>query len=125
MAFGGLAISTLLSGGEQGVYGTAIGTVINSGGLEEVFSGGTTGDTTISGGTLELQSGAVVSGSIIFEGSRGTLTIDGTSLPSNEIDGFTAGDLIEFNGVSFTSAAVPVWNWEIRPKSQSVVKPMV
>ena len=54
-------------------------TVIKSGGLEDVLSGGITSNTVIDGGTLELQVGAAVAGPITFEDAGGMVTVDGTS----------------------------------------------
>ena len=105
----GTAIDTVIeSGGLQDVAliggtGTASATVIDSGGTENVFSGGTITGTTISGGMLQLGSGAVVDGGITFSGSGGMLEIDGTAMPTNVISGLVFGDVIDLPNVTFSS----------------------
>src|SRR5262249_52974417 len=99
---GGIASAAIInSGGELLVSsGAAIGTLINSSGDEIVSGGGTiSGTTTINGGTLELQTGALVSGGVVFAGG-GTLQIDGTAAPANlVISNFSIGATIDAAGV--------------------------
>ena len=78
-------------------------TRIDSGGIENVASGGTTIATTINGGTLELGTGAVVSGAITFTSAGGTLQIGSTAMPTNVISGLAIGDVIDLLGVTFSS----------------------
>jgi hypothetical protein len=53
---------------------------------------------------MELTSGGSAGrGPITFEGTGGTLTIDGTATPTNVINGFALGDTIDLTGVSFDS----------------------
>jgi autotransporter passenger strand-loop-strand repeat protein len=109
---GGMALGAVISaGGSQIVSsgGYAGNTVISSGGVQTVFGGGRTGAATIMGGGTEaLQAGAVVSGAMAFLGNNGTLSIAGTSLPTNVISGFdangTTGDDIVLTGYSYSSA---------------------
>jgi autotransporter passenger strand-loop-strand repeat protein len=87
--------------------GHASGAVV--GGTEVVSSSGVTSDTVISGGTLNLLSGAVVSGGISFAGTGGTLDLVGGALPTNTIGGFIPGNVIDIaglvaNGASYSSA---------------------
>jgi autotransporter-associated beta strand protein len=77
------------NGGTPGeLVKTGAGTlVLNPTGGSNTYSGGTT----IQAGTLELGSAtAAGSGAITFDGMA-TLAIDGTAMPTNVIDGFTAG----------------------------------
>ncbi len=60
--------------------------------------------TDITGGTLELAAGGVVTGGIAFAAASGQLKIDGTTMPSNTISGFTKGDTIDLAGVAFSAA---------------------
>jgi hypothetical protein len=63
-----------------------------------------TGDLTttvdLSGGTLELQTGGVVDGRIVFV-DNGTLQIDGSAMPANVISGFAPGDTIDLSNVNY------------------------
>ena len=129
---GGTAVdATMLSGGNLNVYdGTLSGSMVDNGTLTfwagNNFSGqlsgtgsvvvgdGTlllssannfAGNISINGNTLELgATGAAGSATIGFDGSPGTLQIDGTSMPSNTIHGFALGDLIDLAGISFDPA---------------------
>src|SRR5258707_7880699 len=99
----------VLSGGTEIVAsgGVPSATTIQFGGFEQVMSGGTAAATVISGGTLEIQSGgAVGSGGLRFSGSGGTLTIDGTTMPTSTVSGFVTGDTIDLAGVSFASGGL-------------------
>ena len=81
------------------------GTNVGSGGFEEVFSGGTASNTTINGGTMELTTGGSAgTGPITFQGTGGRLQLDDTSMPSNVISGFAAGDTINLAAVNFDPA---------------------
>jgi autotransporter passenger strand-loop-strand repeat protein len=56
----------------------------------------------ISGGTLELSSGAGGTGPITFAAANGVLQIDGAAMPANVISGLASGDTIDLAGVNFT-----------------------
>jgi hypothetical protein len=56
-------------------------------------------NTVVSGGTVVLETGAVVSGGIAFAGA-GTLEIFGTTMPLGTISGFVAGDTIDLVSVA-------------------------
>src|SRR5271155_1610139 len=62
---------------------------------------------TISGGTVVLESGAVLSGGITFAGS-GTLEILGSAMPSATISAFGAGDTIDLASVAPASGGSAV-----------------
>jgi autotransporter passenger strand-loop-strand repeat protein len=106
-----LYATTVQSGGTEIVNsgGTAIGSTISSGAFQVIASGGTAidavmnGAATISGGSLELTSGAFAGGPVTFAGMSGTLRIDGTAMPSDVISGFARGDTIDLAGASFAS----------------------
>ena len=88
--------------------GTASGTLIGSGGEEEVQFGGTAFAPTVSGGVFDLGDGAVVSGAINFAGIGGTLQIDTTSMPTNVISGFAVGDIVDLTQVTFSAGGSAV-----------------
>ena len=117
----GADTGALISGGMQDVFGSAIGatvfagsqvvesdgiassTVVSSGGFQYLNSGSEANNTTIAGGTMDLVSGAVVSGPITFTGTGGTLKIEDTTMPTNVISGFAAGDTIDLVNVGYDS----------------------
>ena len=74
---------------------------VDSGGLEYLVSGGTAAGTTISGGTLEVTSGAS-GGNVIFA-SGGILQLDSLMAFGGTISGFHLGDDIDLRGLAFTS----------------------
>jgi hypothetical protein len=83
---------------------TANGLIILPGGNLIVGTGGVAGGVSISGGSLEFESGAFAgNAAIAFEGVGGLLQIDGTSMPTNTVTGFVAGDLIDLADVAFTN----------------------
>ena len=94
---GSIALSNSISGAGEVVQsgtGTTVLTGANS------FSGGAT----LTAGTLEIASpGAAGSFDIAFAG-KATLALDGTALPTNRIDGFTAGDAIDLRGLAYSTA---------------------
>ena len=86
---------TISDGSAQGsVIVAGIGTVTLDG--DNTFSGGIT----IDSGTLELgNANAAGSGAITFANDP-TLDVDGTSMPTNTIDGFIAGDTIDLTSIA-------------------------
>jgi autotransporter passenger strand-loop-strand repeat protein len=74
---------------------------IGSGGLDYLVSGGTAAATTISGGTLEVTSGAT-GGNVVFA-SGGILQLDSLMAFGGTISGFTLGDEIDLRSLAFTS----------------------
>jgi len=87
----GVSVSGISGGGSVQISGSATLTGTNS------YSGGTVIE---DGGTLELGSAAAAgSGAITFVGDP-TLIIDGTTMPTNTIDGFVPGDLIELTSIA-------------------------
>jgi len=74
---------------------------VDSGGLEYIVSGGTAAATTISGGTLEVTSGAI-GGNVTFA-SGGILELDSLMAFGGTISGFTLGDEIDLRGLAYTS----------------------
>ena len=70
---------TIFSGGVIDLYkGTAVGTTVDSGGKLFISGGNTASNTVLSGGgEVELStSGAILSGSLTFEGGGNTLQFD-------------------------------------------------
>jgi autotransporter passenger strand-loop-strand repeat protein len=103
---GGTAIDAVLDGGEQDVFGTASGTVVNSGGLQVIEGGGSAIGTTVGrGGTVEVKNGGILSG-IDFAGRTATLKLDAPAAFGSTITGLAIGDIIDLVNTSVTSATV-------------------
>jgi hypothetical protein len=89
------------AGGTKVFLGNAASIVT---GYATVQNNGSISNPVIAGGTLELGSGATVTGDINFTGNNGRLIIDGeTSIP-NTITGFGPGDSIELQGVPYVAS---------------------
>ncbi len=103
----GTTIGTvILSGGVEIVSsgGLASGTVISSGGVEHVNAQGVADTTTISGGTLVVDATASLgSGAVTFAGTGGQLTLSGIAMPFEVISGFASGDTIDLAGAAFAA----------------------
>jgi hypothetical protein len=52
------------------------------------------------GGSVDVASGGKLNGTITFEGAGGSLEIDGHTAPTNVINGFVAGDTLDFYGAA-------------------------
>lgn len=105
---GGTANNTqIMSGGaEVVVSGTSNNAIIYSGGSETIYTGATVNNVEISGaGTLSIETGAIVSGPVQFEGTGGHLQLIGATLPSITIDGLAGGDSIDLSNISGTAAS--------------------
>jgi autotransporter passenger strand-loop-strand repeat protein len=105
---GGISNAAVLTGGTAEIFqgGVANGMIINAGTELAVDPGGTENGAIIAGGYLDLENGASAGTSpIVFQGTGGTLEIDGNALPSNIISDFAAGDSIDFFGVSIGAHA--------------------
>jgi hypothetical protein len=89
-------------GGAQYDAGTASDTTV-VGGVQVVVSGGVLDGATISGGGIELLSGATGSSTITFSGG-GTLRLDGTGAYGFLVAGFAVPDMVDFSAVAFASA---------------------
>jgi len=100
----GTASGTVLSGGVEAVYGSAANTTVGDGGNELALSGGIIGGATISGGTLDLQSGSTAGSSTISFAGGGTLKLDATAAYGFLLAGFTVPDAIDFSAINFASA---------------------
>jgi autotransporter passenger strand-loop-strand repeat protein len=80
----GTAIGTIISSGGSEIVnagGTANNTTIASGGRLEVLTNGVVGGVVLRGGTADLKSGAKVSAPIALVGIGGTLEIGGSAAP--------------------------------------------
>ena len=109
---GGLAVATILTGGDLSIGGgTAIDSMIGGGSVETVgvvlvssaFISGIASATTIAGGTLDLAGGSATGG-ILFAGGAGLLEISGTVMPATTISGFAASDEIDLQSLAFTGS---------------------
>lgn len=101
----GTASITIDGSGDNTVNGNVTGSVSISGGGTLQINGSFNGSATISAGsTLELD-GPSSGGTITFDpsGTNETLQIDGTTMPTNVINGFAEGDQIDLAGVIFTN----------------------
>jgi hypothetical protein len=84
--------------------GTATKTTVKTGGLEEVYKGGTAAGATIGGGELILELGATLTTGVSFTAVKGgELVLDSATLPTATITGFIAGDTIDLAGIAYTS----------------------
>ncbi len=77
--------------------------IVENGGIEIVYAAGMTQGTTIAGGTLDLQSGALVSGGITFTGSGGALVLDAPTVPDAVLSGFITGDTVVLPEVAYSA----------------------
>jgi autotransporter passenger strand-loop-strand repeat protein len=79
------------AGGEELIFahGSGSGTTIGASGYVDVSSGGTLSTTTVSGGTLELASGAIAT-AISFTSAGGDLVLDASQSFSGTIAGFAS-----------------------------------
>jgi hypothetical protein len=85
--------------------GTATSSFLKGGGHETILQGGTAANTTIAGGTLQLNVGAVVAGTISFDSIvGGKLTIASATMPTATITSFVSGDSIKLAGIVYNSA---------------------
>ena len=120
---GGIASAAILFGGQiVSSGGLAISTQVSSGGAEAVFGGVARGTeieggsmlvadgTAINplfdknpGGSLTLDSGSVVSGSITFAINAATLSIESKIMPTAVISGFAPTDIINLAAVRYSN----------------------
>jgi autotransporter passenger strand-loop-strand repeat protein len=103
---GGVAYGTVVGSGGQEIVskgGVATGTVVGSGGQGVVSGGGSAISTTIgTSATLQVRDGGTVS-FVLFDGGGGLLLLDGTTMPSAPISGFSATDVIDLAGLLYSS----------------------
>ena len=91
VAAGGMTFNTTIDGGVEFVAGTANGTTINSGGKEIVSIDGKALATTINGGFMEVESGALTSGTTVsFTMAGGDLQLDASQSFEGLIAGFAS-----------------------------------
>ena len=86
-------------------------TVVMSGGVEIVLSGGTASGATISGGFMNVTSGGSVgSGAVTFAGS-GTLQLDDSQHFAGRIGGFQSVTLLDLSDIPFVAGTTSAtWN---------------
>jgi autotransporter passenger strand-loop-strand repeat protein len=103
---GGTASGTSVSaGGIQYDAGMASATTLAAGGIQVVTSGGAINGATVSGGTLELQSGSTAGSSTIAFAGGGTLRLDATGAYGFLVAGFAVPDAFDLAAVNFASAS--------------------
>jgi autotransporter passenger strand-loop-strand repeat protein len=102
---GGTAIGTTVqSGGIDFVSGTAVGDTIQAGGSAFVSSGGVLSGATLSGGFLEIMSGGMAGTSQIgFTSAGGTLQLDDSQDFGGVISGFGVPGGIDLRDIAFGS----------------------
>ena len=90
----------------MGLGGSASGTVIDSGGFVYVASGGSISGVTISGGTLDLASGAsVVSGALTLTfSSGGELVLNDAVQFGGFVAGFSGTDSIDLVDIAYVAS---------------------
>jgi autotransporter passenger strand-loop-strand repeat protein len=109
---GGVASAVVIAGGsgsgelgQQYVAsgGTAIGTTVESGASQFADTDATASNTVISGGIMEVNSGAIITGGVTFAGSGSLYQLLDTALPTAVISGFATGDTIDLQAVAYDS----------------------
>ena len=104
VGIGGVASGTVVSsGGIEFVFGSAIADTVASGGAEYVSSGGTLNGATLSGGFLEVRSGASVGSSTVGFAGGGTLQLDDSQHFNGVISGFGVPGGIDLRDIAFGS----------------------
>lgn len=103
----GIADSAILHGNAEVYSGGVIhGITVESGATLTVDAGGTADGVIIAGGLADFNDSASTGTTpIVFEGTGGTLEIDGHTAPTNVISGFAIGDTIDFYGANIGSNA--------------------
>jgi autotransporter family porin len=94
---------TLAAGSEQYVLnGSTSTSLLKTGGVEEIYSGGIASKTTIAGGELEVQIGGKIASGVTFTTvTGGELKLDSSIMPTATISGFIAGDTIDLAGIIY------------------------
>jgi autotransporter passenger strand-loop-strand repeat protein len=90
----------------------ASGTVVMSGGVEIVFSGGTASGAIISGGFMDVTSGGSIggtSGTVTYAGS-GTLQLDDSQHFAGNVGGFQSGTLLDLSDIPLVAGTTVNWN---------------
>jgi FG-GAP-like repeat len=104
VSVGGSDFNAVIAGGTEQVFGTANTAIVVSGGGIVVAAGGLIDSATIdTSGTLELAAGSTAAGILNFGSIGGDLQIDGTTMPTAPIAGFTIGDTIDLRGIGFVA----------------------
>jgi autotransporter passenger strand-loop-strand repeat protein len=121
--------TTVFSGGEQDVGGTASGTILSGGlemvtgsgavqllalvdstGQEFVGSGGDLVSATMSGGAVVIDNGALLGNITMLPDAFSVVEFNSTGNLGGEVSGFDTSDTIDFRGVAFT-AGVTALSW--------------
>ena len=106
--FGGTTSGTVIGnqGSEVVVSGSSINAIVEAGGSETVYTGGSVTGLQVQGaGVVSLQSGAKVTGDIVFSGSGGKLQLIGATLPAVTVAGLGVGDTIDLSNLTVTAAS--------------------
>ena len=99
----GIASGSVVSGTEY-VYGSETGATIGSGGRQNISAGGWASNTTLSGGLVDVMSGAVETGALFTFAGGGTLELDDAVGFAGQIAGFAASDRLGLRDIAFRPA---------------------
>jgi autotransporter passenger strand-loop-strand repeat protein len=106
LSSGGATGTVVSSGGvlTLSTGGKSLSATLSAGGAEHVLNGGTASATRIAGGTLTISSGGKVAGTETFAGTGGKLSIVEASPVKLSISGFAKGDTLDLARFGFAKS---------------------